>query len=244
MVIFISLSLEVLATNEADLKARPCQSSKLFVGDGSARWAGQRNDLKVAKAGLATPAGEVRTRVVESITEFDQHVERHEQAKCIIAAGIVDERLNNYKRPALGQRIIGFADKSLFLLKVPVVQDHPHRDDIRLGQWIDEEVTADGRDAVGQTHLLNADGASAEVEPPHRCYNTFGGGFIRRNIGVQTDLAQGSDRFRHARDLACHAERVEESRLQIDASSKAKQPSQTFTGHQHEIVTRPFFEPA
>ena len=61
--------------------------SNLFVGDGSARRPGQRNDLKVVKAGLATPAGEVRTRVVESITEFDQHVERHEQAKCIIAAG-------------------------------------------------------------------------------------------------------------------------------------------------------------
>ena len=80
--------------------------------------------------------------------------------------------------------------------------------------------------------------------PPHRCDNTFGGGFIRRNIGVQTDLAQGSDRFRPARDLACRAERVEESRLQIDASSKAEQPSQTFTGHQHKIVTRPFYEPA
>jgi hypothetical protein len=31
---------------------------------------------------------------------------------------------------------------------------------------------------------LHTDGAPVEVEPPHRCDNTFGGGFIRRNIGV------------------------------------------------------------
>ena len=30
----------------------------------------------------------------------------------------------------------------------------------------------------------------------------------------------------------------------VDASSKAEQPSQTFTCHQHKIVTRPFYEPA
>jgi len=59
-----------------------------------------------------------------------------------------------------------------------------------------------------------------------------------------TFLTRWLGRFRPARDLACHAERVEESRLQIDASSKAEQPSQTFTRHQHKIVTRPFYEPA
>src|SRR6476620_1872979 len=36
---------------------------------------GEWDDLEVAEAGLATPAGEIGTRVVESVAEFYQHVE-------------------------------------------------------------------------------------------------------------------------------------------------------------------------
>src|SRR5262249_53458905 len=55
---------------------------------------------------------------------------------------------------------------------------------------------------------LHTDGAPAEVEPLHRCDNTFGGGFIRRNIGAQTDRAQRADWLGPTRYFACRAESV------------------------------------
>lgn len=72
--------------------------------------------------------------------------------------------LDNYKctargqgiiRTARGQGIIRLPNKHLLLLKVPVVQNHPHGDDVRRGQWIGEEVATDSRYPVGQARLLN-----------------------------------------------------------------------------------------
>ncbi len=34
--------------------------------------------------------------------------------------------------------------------KLKVVEDHAHRDDVGFGQWVFEEITGDGADAVAQ----------------------------------------------------------------------------------------------
>ena len=51
--------------------------------------------LRNVEASFATPFLEICGRVMERFTEFDEHVERHEQAEDIFAARVVDERFDD-----------------------------------------------------------------------------------------------------------------------------------------------------
>ena len=72
----------------------------------------QRSDLERSDRGMNMKRPYLNTRCVadryankacERIAEFDQHVERHEQAKDVFAPGIVDESLDGNQRPARRQ---------------------------------------------------------------------------------------------------------------------------------------------
>ena len=78
----------------------------------------------------------MRPGVVERVAELDQHVQRHQEAEGVLAAGVVDEVLDRDERAARGQRLVRRADEVLLLLEVPVVQDHAHRDDVRARQRV------------------------------------------------------------------------------------------------------------
>ena len=47
--------------------------------------------LEALEANRGAPAAEVGARVVEGIAEFNQHVQRHQQAEDVLAAGVVDK---------------------------------------------------------------------------------------------------------------------------------------------------------
>src|SRR6186997_2034588 len=81
-----------------------------LVGDCRAGWAREVNDLEAPEAYLAAPFAEVRARIVERVSELDEHVERHQQALDVLAPRIVDERFDGYERAARRQSIIGGAN--------------------------------------------------------------------------------------------------------------------------------------
>jgi hypothetical protein len=56
--------------------------------------------VEALEANLGAPAAEVRPRIVERIAEFDEHVQRHEQAKDVLTAGIINEGFNGDERAA------------------------------------------------------------------------------------------------------------------------------------------------
>ena len=105
----------------------------LLVRDAGARWTGERKDVYLPEACLLAPSGKVGAREVERIAELDQHVERHEEAERVFAAGVVDEVFDDDVRPALWQRVVGRLDQLLLPLEVPVVEDQSHRYDVGLG---------------------------------------------------------------------------------------------------------------
>jgi hypothetical protein len=51
-----------------------------------------------------------------------------------------DEGLDGDERASLWQGLVSLADQQHLVLKVPVVKDHAHRDDVGLGQRVAEEV--------------------------------------------------------------------------------------------------------
>jgi len=112
----------------------------LFVGDGGAGWACEVNDFETFEADFAAPSFKIGGRIIERIAEFDQHVERHQQTKDILAARIIDKRFDGNERAAGRKRVVDRAYELHLFLKIPVVQDHSHRDQVGLGQWIFEEV--------------------------------------------------------------------------------------------------------
>jgi hypothetical protein len=59
---------------------------------------------------LGVPAMEVRPRIIERIAEFDEHVQRHEQTKGILAAGIVNEGFNDDECAAGREGVVSRAD--------------------------------------------------------------------------------------------------------------------------------------
>src|SRR4051794_19892980 len=111
--------------------------------------------LEALKANLGTPATEVRRRVVERITKFDEHVQRHEQAKNILAARIVNQGFDNNECTARRQGVVSRADEMHLLFKIPVVEYHAHRDDVGFGQRIFEEIATSGADAITEPGRCN-----------------------------------------------------------------------------------------
>jgi hypothetical protein len=58
----------------------------------------------------------------------------------VLAPGIVDDVLYRDERAAFGQHIVRPSNELELLLGIPVVQHVAHRDDVGMGQRIDEEV--------------------------------------------------------------------------------------------------------
>jgi len=56
--------------------------------------------LEALEADLSAPAPDVGPGIVERIAELDQHVQRHEQAEDVLAAGIVNECFDGDERAA------------------------------------------------------------------------------------------------------------------------------------------------
>ena len=123
----------------------------LLVGDRRARWAGEVDDFEAFEADFAAPFAEVGAGVIERVAEFDQHVERHQQAVDILAPRVVDQGLDGDQRAARRQSVIGRADQVHLLLQIPVVQNHAHRDDVGLGQRVFEEIAGGSADAIAQS---------------------------------------------------------------------------------------------
>ena len=70
----------------------------------------EMDDLNPAEPNLQIPSAEIGTGEIEGFAELDQHVQRHEQAEDIFAAGIVDEGLDGAQRAAGWESGIGGAD--------------------------------------------------------------------------------------------------------------------------------------
>ena len=88
---------------------------------------------------------------MERIAELDEHVQRQEQTKGILAAGIINEGFDHNESAAGREGVVGRADEVHLLLQIPVVQNHAHRDDVGLRQRIFEEITGRGADAILQS---------------------------------------------------------------------------------------------
>ena len=63
---------------------------------------------------------------------------------------VVDQGFDHHQGSVGRQRVVCSPNEVQLLLQVPVVEDHPHRDEIGLRQRIDEEVARGGRDAIAQ----------------------------------------------------------------------------------------------
>ncbi len=58
------------------------------------------DDVKALESNLCAPAAEVGGRVIKGVAEFDPHVDGHQYAEEVLAAGIVDDGFNRYQRAA------------------------------------------------------------------------------------------------------------------------------------------------
>src|SRR5215469_16947070 len=67
----------------------------LFVGNCCARWASEMKDVTAFETNFAAPVAEIRPRIVEGITEFDEHVQRHEKSEDILTTGVVNQGLDS-----------------------------------------------------------------------------------------------------------------------------------------------------
>jgi hypothetical protein len=100
------------------------------------------NHFEALEAGLAAPLAEVRAGKVERVAELDQHVQRHQQAEKILAPPVADQGFNRHQRSAGRQRFECRPDQVHLFLQVPVMQDHAHRDDVGLWQWVGAQFRA------------------------------------------------------------------------------------------------------
>ena len=152
------------------------------------------NDFEAFEADLAAPFAEVRTGVIKGVAEFDEHVERHQQALDVLAAGVVDERFDGHERAAGRQGVVGRADEVHLLLQIPVVQNHAHRDDVGLGQRVFEEITGRRADAVlqaGGGDVFFRDGFDGrQIEADALEMRMFLRDFNAQQAGRATDVAE------------------------------------------------------
>ena len=77
-----------------------------FVSDGGARRACEVQHFKMAEANFRAPATEVGPGIIKRIAKFDEHVQRHQQSKKVLAAGIINEGFNRHQRAARRESFI------------------------------------------------------------------------------------------------------------------------------------------
>jgi len=94
--------------------------------------AGEGEDLDLREAGVLAPCAVVVAREVEGVAELDEHVERHHHAERVLPARVVDDVFHRDERAARRKRIVREAHEVLLPIEVPVVQDHAHRDHVRV----------------------------------------------------------------------------------------------------------------
>src|SRR5260370_1416265 len=129
----------------------PSELPALLVCNRRATRPGQVDQVDAFEAQLAAPFSEIRAAEIEGFAKFNEHVQRHEQAEDVFAPRVVNDVFNRYKRTAGRERLVGGADEVQLLLKIPVVENHPHRDQVRLGQSVLEEIARRGAHTLAQT---------------------------------------------------------------------------------------------
>jgi hypothetical protein len=93
----------------------------------------------------------------------------------VFASRIIDQVLDDYERAPRRQGIVSCADKVHFLLQIPIVEDHAHRNHIRFRQRLGEEIKSFGRDSIRKS----------------RC-----GDFSLRDPGRRRKIGRGASRVR------------------------------------------------
>lgn len=111
--------------------------------------AGQVLRPGLPEPGLPHPSHAIGSGVVEATPGLDQHVQAHQQPKSVFPACVINDRLVDHQRTALGQCVIGLSDQQPLSLQVPVMQDMPHHQYVSPGQRIGKEVTGMESKPVG-----------------------------------------------------------------------------------------------
>ena len=93
------------------------------MGNDGTGGSGQGNFGSSSEACFQRPAAKVGVGVVEATKSFDEHVQRHEQAKGILSPFVVDHALDGNQSATGRQCLVRFPDQVLLLRFVPVVQD-------------------------------------------------------------------------------------------------------------------------
>jgi hypothetical protein len=118
------------------------------------------NDIKAVKSDFSAPPAEIRCGVVERVAELNEHVQRHEQSEDVLATSIVYEGFDCDKGAIRWQGVVGRAEETHLFFQIPVVKNHTHRDDVRLGQRVLKEIAGGGTDTVtqpGQVDMFASD---------------------------------------------------------------------------------------
>src|SRR3984893_2448534 len=102
----------------------------------------ERLDAGLREPGLAHPRLAVGSGKVETARRLDQHVQAHQQTECVLAPLVIDDRLIDNKRAAVGKRGMRLFEQHALLRKIPVVQNMAHDKDIGWRQGVREEVSA------------------------------------------------------------------------------------------------------
>ena len=65
------------------------------------------NNIKAFESNLRAPLAEIRPGIVKRIAEFDEHVQRHEQAENVFTARVVNQGFYGDKRATCRKGIVG-----------------------------------------------------------------------------------------------------------------------------------------
>jgi hypothetical protein len=128
---------------------------RLLVGNRCTGRSRQGQYFIPAEACFLAPTCKIRTGEIERVAEFNEHIERHQQAEQVGAPLVIDEMLDRDEGSAFGQRAIGLGDKMLLPLEISVVQDHAHRDELGFGELVLEEVDIIRSNPFGHAALCN-----------------------------------------------------------------------------------------
>src|SRR5438093_8063107 len=113
------------------------------------------NDVKAFETHFSAPLAEIRARIIECIAELDEHVQRHEKSKNILTSCVVNQSFDCNECTAWRQSLVSQTDEVHFLLEIPIVKNHAHRDQVSLGQWVLEEIARGSADSVTETGSRN-----------------------------------------------------------------------------------------